>query len=143
MSQFLPWGVYTLTQEVEIPDALRHIGDIFHDPFEQAMDDIANGYVALYKGEIVSVGAVLSGRFRDRVHVRSASRYGDTIEKIIASEVPYSGVVEYGWIERARGQASYPGRYPAARAIDRGQLMLREAFDNQLARIGVTASHFS
>ena len=122
--------------EVLIPDALRHLKDIFDDVIEAALDDVAAGAVTLYQNTITSVGAVLSGRFRDTVHVRSASRSGDLRERIVASEVPYSGVVEEGWLRRAHGQESYPGRHPAKITVESAGPIVRDAFENQFLRVG-------
>jgi hypothetical protein len=129
-----PW--YEVEMQLVIPDALRHLDQVLDDPLNQALDAIAEGIVALYKSNITSVGAVLTGRFRDTVHVRSATRAGDLKERIVASDAPYSGVVEYGWLDRARGQSSYPGRFPAQATVQQAGPVINLAIDNQLMRVG-------
>lgn len=123
--------------EIFIPDVLLRFEDVFEEPLETSAEAIARAMVVLYKDEITSVGAVLSGRFRNTVKIRSATRRGDTIERIVASDMPYSGVVEEGWLRRARGQESYPGRHPAERAVERALPIVRDVFETQLNRVGI------
>ncbi len=97
---------------------------------ERALDDISAGLIIIYKQEIAIVGAVDTRFFIDTVRIRSA-RQG---VRMVASDAPYSGVVEHGWIYRARGQGSYPGRWPAARAIASLDRVIDTAFSHQLVR---------
>jgi hypothetical protein len=120
---------------VEVPDAFRNLTQVLDDPLTAALDSIAAGVIALYQTTITSVGAVLTGRFRDTVHVREASRAGDLRERIIASDALYSGIVEFGWIYRARGQASYPARYPALITRDAAGPIIYDAFAMQMTRM--------
>jgi hypothetical protein len=113
-----------------IPNALRQIGGDVDSIFEPALDEIASGLIRLYQAQIMAVGAIDSGDFINTVEVREKGhRY-----RIVASKVSYSGVVEHGWIERARGQASYPGRFPAARAIGQLTPVIGDAFAHQMWR---------
>jgi hypothetical protein len=129
--------------DLEIPDALRNLEGAFVAPIEGAADEIADGIVGLYKGAIEGVGAVATGRFRDMVHVRTATRSGEVIQRVIASErktdsgIFLSGIIEFGWDERADGQGSYPGRFPALLAVENAGPVISDAFDNQFARIGI------
>ena len=118
--------------EVHVPDALRNFYAFFEDPVEAALDDIAKETVTLYQSFIEEVGAVSSGDFRDTVRVREVSLG----ERIVASDVAYSGVVEYGWINRARGQESYPGRHPAQMTVDALDSVVHDAFETQFIRAG-------
>lgn len=132
----MPMPNHTIEYQVLIPDALRHLDQVLDDPLNAALDTIADGLTALYQATITSVGAVLSGRFRDTVHAREATRRGDLKERIVASDMYYSGIVELGWISRARGQASYPGRYPAKLTALQAGPVIYAAFDNQMTRVG-------
>lgn len=111
----------------EIPEAITFIDN---RQIEAALDDVSSGLVRVYKEEIEAVGAVDSGHLRDTVRVRSRRRG----ERYVASDAEYSGVVEHGWINRAKGQASYPGRWPAGRAIVLLGPVVEEAFARQLRR---------
>lgn len=123
--------------EVFIPDVLLRFQDVFEEPLETSAEAIAQAMVILYKDSITSVGAVLSGRFRNTVRIRSATRRGDVIERIVASDMPYSGVIEEGWLRRAHGQESYPGRHPAERAVERALPVVRDVFETQFNRVGI------
>lgn len=116
---------------VSISDALRRLGPDVDDMAEEALKEIAEGTVALYQGQIMAVKAIDTGYFINTVHVRSAT---SRFEREIASEAPYSGIVEHGWIYRGKGQESYPGRFPAARTIPQLAPIIGDAFAHQLGR---------
>lgn len=97
---------------------------------EGALDTIAAGLVIIYKQEIAIVGAIDTRFFIDTVRIRSKKKG----QRDVASDAPYSAVVEHGWIKRARGQVSYPGRWPAGRAIVMLDSVVESAFSHQLAR---------
>lgn len=128
--------------DMEISDALRDLESAFNAPLEAAADEIADGLVDLYRRSIEGVGAVESGRLRDLVHIRTATRSGDEIVRAIASERKtdggefLSGIVEFGWTERANAQESYPGRFPAEIAVEEAGPVIRDALDNQFGRFG-------
>lgn len=123
-----------------ISSPVRHISDALQDPIDAVADAVAELVAGLYVAAIASVGAVLSGRFRDKVKVRTARREGATRLREVASgdpgEVPYSGVVEFGWLHRARGQESYPGRFPARKAVSTAKPFVRDAIAGQMMRYG-------
>lgn len=115
-----------------IPDALRHIGGDVDAIFEPALDEIAGGLVRLYVAQTLAVGAVDTTWFINHIRVfGKGHRY-----RVVGAgpEVDYSAVIEHGWIERAQGQASYPGRWPGARAIGLMEPIIGDAFAHQMWR---------
>lgn len=127
----MAWPVITVLA-AHIPDALRFIGGDVDAIYEPVLDEVAGGLVKFYQYQIMAVGAVDTAWFINHVRILAAgSRY-----RIVGAgpEVPYSGVVEHGWIERARGQASYPGRFPAGRAIGMIEPVIGDAFAHQMWR---------
>ena len=112
------------------PGSLRNLAQEIGQIGELALTDIGDDFVSLYQQEIAAVGAVDSGDFMNTVKVRRQAWH----QRDIASGVAYSGVVEEGWTKRARGQESYPGRFPAKRAIARMGPIIQSAFNNQLMR---------
>jgi hypothetical protein len=115
---------------VLIPSALRELGQDIESDAEAALVEIAEGLVTIYQEEIEAVGAVDTRFFLETVDIRYATRF----ERGVGSRAFYAGVVEHGWTARARGQESYPGRFPAARAISRLEPVIESAFDRQLRR---------
>lgn len=122
--------ILDIAYEVTIPDAVRFVGADIDDASELALEEIGIGLVGLYKGEAAAVGAIDTRFFIDTIGVRYATRF----ERGVGSLAPYSGVIEHGWIYRARGQASYPGRFPAARAVARLDSVIEDAFSRQMRR---------
>jgi hypothetical protein len=115
-----------------VPDALRHIGGDVDSVFDPALDEIAEGIIKVYQYQILAVGAIDTGWFIN--HVRLLAK-GHRYRVVGAGpEVPYAGVVEHGWIERAKGQLSYPGRWPAARTIGMLEPIIGDAFAHQMWR---------
>ena len=115
---------------VRIPEAIRYLGPDINKATEPALDEIAKGVIRLYKEEITAVDAIDTGFFINTVHTRFATKG----ERVIASDANYSQVIETGWAKRAGGQASYPGRFPATRAIARTGPVIENAFDRALRR---------
>lgn len=124
------WPAIILAYPVLIPAGIRTLAPDVQDYSEDALQEIAEGLVGLYKQEIIAVGAVDTRFFLDTVGIRFASRG----ERQVASDAFYSGIVEHGWIWRARGQDSYPGRFPAGRAIAQLEPVIEDAFTRQLYR---------
>lgn len=117
---------------IHIPDALRHIGGDIDAIFDPVLDEISGGLIRFYQAQIMAVGAIDTSWFINHVRLLAKGhRY-----RIVGAgpEVPYSGVVEHGWIERAQGQLSYPGRWPAARAIGMMEPVIGDAFAHQMWR---------
>lgn len=134
-----PGGQVVLESEVEIPEAIRMIDRSLEEVVTAGFIDLAERMVEEYQGAIETVGAIDTGYFRDTVKVREMSIEGLEKTAYVASDAPYSGVVEYGWIVRGRGQASYPGRYPGNLAISNllTSGAVNSAFENQLMRHGM------
>lgn len=98
---------------------------------EDALDIIGGRLVRLYKEEITAVDAIATRFFNDTVAVQEPHRLN---ERTVKSAASYGGIVEIGWVYRARGQESYPGRFPAARAIERIEPEIEDAFSQVMAR---------
>lgn len=125
------WPVIEITA-VHIPDAVRNIGADIDKVFEPALDLIAGGLAKFYQYQVMAVGAVDTSWFINHIRVfEKGSRY-----RVVGAgpEVDYSAIVEHGWIERAQGQLSYPGRWPAARAIGMMPPLIHDAFASQMWR---------
>lgn len=115
-----------------IPDALRHIGGDVDSIYDPALQEIGEGLVKYYQYQIAAVGAIDTAWFIN--HVRILNKGHRYVVVGAGPEVNYSAVVEHGWIERARGQASYPGRFPAGRAIGMIEPLIQDAFAHQMWR---------
>lgn len=124
------WPTIVFAYPVLIPDGIRTLAPDIQDYSEDALEDIAEGLVGLYQAEIQAVNAIDTRFFIDTVRIRFATRG----ERHVASDAPYSGIVEHGWINRGRGQESYPGRFPAAKAVSRLEPVIEDAFTRQLFR---------
>lgn len=127
---FPTWPTLTIAYEVTLPRGLAYLRSDITNAEEAALDTIAWGLVNIYQAEIEEVKAVRTGFFRDTVRVRQSAR----LIRWVGSLANYAAVVEHGWIYRARGQQSYPGRFPAARAIARLDTVVEDAFFHQLMR---------
>jgi hypothetical protein len=112
-------------------EGLKSLGFDLAQAMEKALDILGGQMVRLYKEEITAVDAIDTRFFLDTVAVQEPHR---PHERIVKSAAAYSGVVEQGWVYRARGQESYPGRFPAARAIGRIEPEIEDAFSQVLAR---------
>lgn len=86
-----------------------HLSSEFQRPVEEFKDAVLNYVADAYKFYVVAVGAVDTGELLESIHVEGNS--------IVASS-QHAKVVEIGWTERAKGQASYPGRFPAQKAVE-------------------------
>lgn len=124
------WPSIIFAYPVYIPDGIRSLAPDVQDYSEDALQEIAEGLIGLYKEQIEAVDAVDSRFFLETVGIRFASRG----ERHVASDASYSGVVEHGWIFKAGGQESYPGRFPAARAVSMLEPVIDDAFQHQLFR---------
>jgi hypothetical protein len=133
---------YIQIGDVVIPDAIHNMSQELGEPISEGIaDEVAEEVAVRYRGAIEAVDAIDSGRFHNNVHARAAVRTGEFYERTVISEdeegpIPYSDVIERGWINRARGQASYPGRYPAMKAVDNLQPVVDESLIHQLERYG-------
>lgn len=115
-----------------IPDALRHLGGDVDQIYDPVLEEIGEGLTRFYTAQVMAVGAVDTSWFIN--HIRILNKGHRYIVVGAGPEVNYSAVVEHGWIKRARGQASYPGRWPAARAIGMIEPVIGDAFAHQMWR---------
>ena len=102
---------------IDVPEAVMNLGEQLQDPMDDLLDVSAHYIAGAYRSYIVKEGAVESGEFLRSVHVEGDFRLAGDRHKQVVADVGYSAVIEYGWISRGAGQASYPGRYPAQQAI--------------------------
>lgn len=102
---------------VEVPDGVMHLSREFQNPIGEFADAAAHYLADSYKFYVVDVGAVDSGELLYSIHVEEGASGGDHEKKYVVAGANHAMVVEIGWTERGQGQASYPGRYPAAKAI--------------------------
>lgn len=123
--------------DILIPTALYQLGETLGTQIGFAIDQIAEDVAETYRQTIIGVGAVDSTHFVGTVHVEEGSEVAGWLERLIKSEAFYSGIVETGWINRGRGQASYPGRHPAAITIALSRGTIRDALDDHLGQIGI------
>lgn len=127
----MDWPVIVVAYPVLIPDALRHLEGELSDFAVEPLDEVADGIARRYQEEIEAVHAIDSRHFIDTVSSRAATRRD---ERIVKSDAEYSGVVEHGWITRAKGQDSYPGRFPAARAVASVEDIITDAYSRAFNR---------
>jgi len=99
-------------------------------------------YIAdLYRFYIIATGSVDTGEFLESVHVEPGTTSGTFDEQIthVVASADHSRVIEFGWINRGKGQASYPGRYPAQKAWEEflGKLANGELTNHLQWRLGM------
>lgn len=121
-------------------------GDILHkifanirNPIEESHHAVVREMIDLYRDSIALVrrpagvspnstmspiGAIRTGYFRQTVRERSLREAGDSWVSEIASDAPYSDIVE-----RGRRDVNYPGRFPAQMATDAAWTVIGPAFD--------------
>lgn len=131
-----------LNTDFDNVDLLYKIFKGIRGPLKEAHARTVNDIIDLYydtasivRGKFptgVHVGAVRTGFFRNTIKERTLREASDFFTSEIASDAPYSDVIERGWIHRARGQASYPGRYPAQIAAESAVLVIGPNFDQAL-----------
>lgn len=124
------WPVIDIAYPIEIPSGIRFLEANVGKAYDNALDEIAGGLAEIYRDEIQAAGAVDTRFFIDTVGIRYAKRN----ERGVGSLAGYAGVVEHGWIYRGQGQKSYPGRFPAAKAIVKLDAVVYDAFERQLYR---------
>lgn len=99
---------------IQVPDEVLNLSREFQGPMDELIDAAALYISDAYKYYVVVVGAVDTGELLHSIHVEE----GPGRVKYIRASADHAMVVEVGWIHRARGQASYPGRYPAQKAVE-------------------------
>lgn len=112
-----------------IPFVPESVQFITNSQLENALIEITDGLVVTYQYQIEEVGAVDTGETRDSVRRRARSKY---VKEVIANSPAL--IIEHGWIYRARGQDSYPGRWPAGRSVVMLDAFVVSAFTRQLMR---------
>jgi hypothetical protein len=101
-----------------VPESLQDLSGHLQRPIEQIDDAVAYYLADSYKYYIVAVGAVDTGELLMSVHVEEGPSGGGLHTKYVIADADHAKIVETGWLNRAKGQASYPGRYPAQKAVD-------------------------
>jgi hypothetical protein len=125
----MPWPIINVLQ-AHIPDAVRHIEDDVSKLYAPMVEVVSEGLVWFYKQETIAVGAVDTGWFLN--HIRVLNRGPRYAVVGAGPEVPYSGAIETGWVER--DGSKFPGRYPAARAIALVEPLIGDALAHQMWR---------
>jgi hypothetical protein len=103
---------------IEVPDGVMHLSRELQSPINELSDASAQYLSDAYKYYVVVVGAVDTGELLYSIHVEEGPSGGDSHRKYVVAGANHAKVVEIGWIERGQGQASYPGRFPAQKAIE-------------------------
>lgn len=103
---------------IEVPDGVMHLSRELQVPIEHLSDAAAHYLSDAYKHYVVEVGAVDTGELLESIHVEEGASGGGEHRKYVIASANHALVVEIGWTERGQGQASYPGRYPAAKAVE-------------------------
>lgn len=101
-----------------VPDVVYDISGQLQRPMEEVKDAIVYYLADAYRSFIVAVGAVDKGHLLFSVHVEEGPSGGGMFIKYVVADVNHAAIVELGWTNRAQGQASYPGRYPAQKAVE-------------------------
>jgi hypothetical protein len=121
----------SLSMSIQVPGEVLNLSRELQIPIDELSDAAANYLADAYQYYVVAVGAVKSGELLQSIHVQEgpSSDGGDRLKHVVAT-ANHAAVVEYGWIERGKGQLSYPGRFPAEKAtmalldhLDRGGLV--------------------
>lgn len=103
---------------LEVPDGVMHLSRELRIPIEELGNASAHYLADAYKFYVVEVGAVDSGELLYSIHVEEGASGGSHERKYVRASANHAMVVEIGWTERAQGQESYPGRFPAAKAVE-------------------------
>jgi len=120
------WPALSVGYVPDVPEALTFIDN---RQIESALSDVTDGLIRVYQQEFENVDAVDTGKTKRSVRKRGRGRF----EKEVVADTP-ALVIEHGWIKRARGQDSYPGRWPAGRAVVLLGPVVEQAFDRQMRR---------
>lgn len=100
--------------QIQVPDEVFNLSQEFQSPIEELSEVSANYLADAYRFYVVAVGAVDKGELLYSIHVED----GPGFTKWVVASANHGMIVELGWIDRAQGQASYPGRHPAEKAIE-------------------------
>jgi hypothetical protein len=107
-----------LNVTIEIPAGVLNLSQELQSPIEDVSDAATHYLSDAYKFYVVEVGAVDSGELLFSIHVEEGASGGDYHRKYVRAGAAHAMVVEVGWTERGQGQASYPGRFPAQKAVE-------------------------
>lgn len=112
---------------IEVSQSVKNLAGGSIRLFEAVQDTGAGEIAVDWRGNV----ARRTGRFQDSIGARDAVMMGDVRTILINAPAAeqYSGVYEFGWTNRARGQLSYPGRYAAKRAIETADHTIKELID--------------
>lgn len=116
-----------MSETAHIGDGVRHLDRAMLSRFGEAQDEVAEIIADAWRGRV----ARRSGRFHRSIGVRAARLTTGERERMVDAPdaKQYSDVYERGWRERGRGQASYPGRFAAKRAIEESAAEISFALD--------------
>lgn len=101
-----------------VPEVLYDLSGALQKPISEVDDAVAYFLADAYRSFIVAVGAVDTGELLFAVHVEEGGEGGGLSTKYVVADVDHAAIVEIGWTDRAAGQASYPGRFPAQKAVE-------------------------
>jgi hypothetical protein len=103
---------------IDVPDGVYHLQQALQVPIRELSDAAAHYLEDAYKYYVAAVGAVRTGALLQSIHTEDKAGSSGEHHKQVVASVHYAAVVEFGWTERGKGQASYRGRYPAQKAVE-------------------------
>jgi hypothetical protein len=103
---------------MEVPPDILQMHEDFQVPIQMLSEASANYLADMYRYYIAAVGAVDTGELIESVHIVDGSDSADDHLKYVRAGAGHAAVIEYGWTNRAKGQLSYPGRFPAQKAFE-------------------------
>lgn len=103
---------------MEVPPEILTLSERLQIPIEELSDAAALYLADTYKYYVAAVGAVDTGELLYSIHVEDGVGGSDDHVKYVRAGAAHASVVEYGWTDRAQGQLSYPGRFPAQKAFE-------------------------
>ena len=107
-----------LKMDFVVPEVLYDLSRTLQKPISEVDDAVAYYLADAYRSFITAVGAVDTGEFLFSVHVEEGPQGGGISTKYVVADVDHAAIVEFGWTDRAAGQSSYPGRFPAQKAVE-------------------------
>lgn len=103
---------------VEVPDEVMSLSQELQTPLDMLSDASVQYLADAYKYYVVVTDSVDEGELLYSIHVEEGPSGGSQLTKYVVASSNHAKIIELGWTERAQGQLSYPGRFPAAQAIE-------------------------